>query len=452
MKSKKQRVSASSIGSTSVLGTYSGEVLDSNITNKNGLDITAEVMQNVLESEDYKDGIKYGWFIGFLGHPEDPNCMDFKDGCIVMTGMSIDDNGKVHGEFNLIDTPVGRIVKAFQDAGVIFGISIRGAGDIIGNSVDPDTFVFRGYDLVSFPAYPESIPTFTDIAASTNLSDQKKYKIVCDTVRRNLSDINSCTTIDTIQSQFAKQSEPYKLLQEHKSEITSTTEIDLESEKIEAMTDLYLNLLSQSKNLALQVEHLKRQNASDVVSSTKKIKSMRRIMGSQMSDVMSQLRSEQSSYSRLKSACDHLKDQVSDLRQKNLIYKQKIESSTDILAEKDSVITDLRARLRKTITASSSLQESQSNLDEETRKLKSDLRACQQTLRSYQNAYAELYASALGVNPDNLSITATTTVQELKDMIHSATNTAGMVSSDMIDPYCIVDDTDSEFDSDIVTL
>ena len=24
-----------------------------------------------------------GWFIGFLGHPEDPNCMDFRNGCIV---------------------------------------------------------------------------------------------------------------------------------------------------------------------------------------------------------------------------------------------------------------------------------------------------------------------------------------------------------------------------------
>lgn len=452
MKSKKQRVSASSIGSTSILGTYSGEALDSNITNKNGLDITAEVIQNVLESDDYKDGIKYGWFIGFLGHPEDPNCMDFKDGCIVMTDMSIDDNGKVHGDFNLIDTPVGRVVKAFQDAGVTFGISIRGAGDIIGSSVDPDTFIFRGFDLVSFPAYPNSIPKFTEIAASTNLSDQKKYKLVCDTVRKNLSSINTCTTIDTIQSQFAKQSEPYKLLQDHKSEITSTTVPGLESEKIEAMTDLYLNLLSQSKQLALQVEHLKHKNASDTVSATKKIKAMRRIMGSQMSDIMSQLSTEQHNCGRLKSTCDHLKDQVSDLRQKNLIYKQKIESSTDILAEKDSVITDLRARLRKTVTASSSLQESQLNLDAETRKLKSDLRACQQTLRSYQNAYAELYASALGVNPDSLSITATTTVQELKDMIHSATNTAGMGSADMIDPYCIVDDTDSEFDSDIVTL
>ena len=45
-------------------------------------------------------------------------------------------------QFDLIDTPVGRIVKTFQDAGVTFGISVRGAGDIINNSVDPDTFVF----------------------------------------------------------------------------------------------------------------------------------------------------------------------------------------------------------------------------------------------------------------------------------------------------------------------
>lgn len=66
MKSKK--VTASSI-SNSIIGTYEGEVLNPNITNKNGLDITMDVMATVLESEDYKQGIEYGWFIGFLGHP-----------------------------------------------------------------------------------------------------------------------------------------------------------------------------------------------------------------------------------------------------------------------------------------------------------------------------------------------------------------------------------------------
>ena len=44
--------------SSAIIGTYEGEVLDSNITNKNGLDITVDVMKAVLESEDYKDGIE----------------------------------------------------------------------------------------------------------------------------------------------------------------------------------------------------------------------------------------------------------------------------------------------------------------------------------------------------------------------------------------------------------
>ena len=181
--------------SSPILGTYEGEALDTNITNNNGLDITSEVIEAVLESEDYAVGIENGWFIGFLGHPEDPNCMDFKDGCIVLTDMELNSDGKVHASFNLLDTPVGRVVKTLQDAGVKFGISIRGAGDIIDQSVDPDTFVFRGYDLVSFPAYPNSIPTFTEIAASTNIETQKKYKAVCAAVRKNLSSITSASTI-----------------------------------------------------------------------------------------------------------------------------------------------------------------------------------------------------------------------------------------------------------------
>ena len=172
-----RQVKASSIAS-SIIGTYEGEALDPQITNKNGLDITREVMTKVLESEDYADGIKNGWFIGYLGHPEDPDCQDFKNGCIVMTDMSIESDDKVHAKFNLVNTPVGQVVKSFIDAGVKFGISIRGAGDIIGNSVDPDTFVFRGFDLVAFPAYPESIPEFKEIAASTNSVTRKKYQKV----------------------------------------------------------------------------------------------------------------------------------------------------------------------------------------------------------------------------------------------------------------------------------
>ena len=111
---------AEKITNMPVLGTYEGECADAEITNLNGLDITRQVWENVFSSEDYKKAIKLGWYIGFLGHPEDPNCMDFEHACIVMTDGYIDNQGKIHGKFNLIDTPVGRIVWAFQEAGVTF--------------------------------------------------------------------------------------------------------------------------------------------------------------------------------------------------------------------------------------------------------------------------------------------------------------------------------------------
>jgi len=49
-----------------ILGTYDGECADSNITNLNGLDITREVWEAVFSSEEYKQALNMGWYIGFL--------------------------------------------------------------------------------------------------------------------------------------------------------------------------------------------------------------------------------------------------------------------------------------------------------------------------------------------------------------------------------------------------
>ena len=196
----------------SIIGKFEGECADSNITNLNGLDITREVWETVFGSDEYKNAVQNGWYLGFLGHPDDPNCMDFEHACIVMTSGRIADNGKIYGTFDLLDTPVGRIVKTLQDAGVTFGISVRGAGDIIDNSVDPETFVFRGFDLVTFPAYPESIPTFTAVAASSDVETQKKYKKVCAAIHANISQVTSQAALDVMKTCVASQSVHHNIL------------------------------------------------------------------------------------------------------------------------------------------------------------------------------------------------------------------------------------------------
>lgn len=437
--------------SSPILGTYEGEALDTNITNNNGLDITSEVIEAVLESEDYAVGIENGWFIGFLGHPEDPNCMDFKDGCIVLTDMELNSDGKVHASFNLLDTPVGRVVKTLQDAGVKFGISIRGAGDIIDQSVDPDTFVFRGYDLVSFPAYPNSIPTFTEIAASTNIETQKKYKAVCAAVRKNLPSITSASTINVIQSQFAPQSEEYAMMNRRKAEIENCQDdnLDISDQKIEAMTQLYLDTLQNVSVLASQLESMKQRNAAISSASRRKISALKRITASQLHDALSGLDSVTASCDELKHKNAILCAQLADQKEANLIYKQKVENSTNELKKKNKVIASLQSELRETVTASSKIKASASNLGVTNDELQNELLVCKKQLGDFQNAYASMYAAALGVDLAPMSIKSSTSVDELQDIVAGATNTINMPSAVTVEPVYLDDEVDND---DLATL
>lgn len=483
-----KHVKASSITS-SIIGTYEGEVLDPQITNKNGLDITKEVMETVLESEDYADGIENGWFIGYLGHPEDPDCQDFKNGCIVMTEMSIESDNKVHAKFNLVNTPVGQVVKSFIDAGVKFGISIRGAGDIIGNAVDPETFVFRGFDLVAFPAYPESIPTFKEIAASADRELRKKYEKICATVNKEVPNITSSSTLRVIQSQFAPMSNTYKAIENRFAEINAGSTLNIDSEKLTAMTDLYLDAIRRIKVLATENEKLKKDKAVLASVYNRKISSLQRITEHQLNDALEDRDKVTASRDTLKRRTASLEeskrqlnttiveqkriiaslqrekadleDDLRSAKHSNLIYKRKIEANTDLVEEKDSTIGDLKKELRETVTASTKLQNLKSNLDSEMRKVRSEIRAskealddcqsrldaetedrksveakldsCTANLSNFQSAYAELYASMIGARADDITITPSTTVEDIKSDLSSATNTVSLGSVPVYD-------------------
>lgn len=445
--------SAQAPSGVSILGTYEGECADANITNANGLDITRPVWETVFTSEDYKKAIDLGWYIGFLGHPEDPNCMDFEHACIVMTEGHIDDNGKVYGKFNLIDTPVGKVVKAFQDAGVVFGISVRGAGDIVDNSVEPDTFVFRGFDLVTFPAFPDSIPTFTAVAASTDASTRAKYQKVCAAVNTNLKDITSTETLDIIQSQFAKQSKEYAAIEARKCElkqscntddaedITDEELEDITAEKIRCMTNLYLDQVEANRQLSSENALLRNQIKTIESSFNRKISSLKRITSSQISDI----RSESEQIKR------DSKSAVLQSKSENLKYKQKIDAANSEIRNKNSIISKLRAKLDETVNEVSAAKDRTSNLDASNRKLKADIKAAQKLVDEYQEAYATLYAAATGVHLENISITASTSVKELQDII-SGTSTAN-ISSVFVEPQPVeILEDDDNAEDDLITI
>ena len=452
---KIKKITSSTDVNNAILGTYEGEILDSNIINKNGIDISAEVIKNVMESEDYRDGIEHGWFIGYLGHPEEPDCMEFKDGCIVMTDMRIEDNGKVYGTFNLVNTPVGSIVKTYIDAGVEFGLSIRGAGDVVGNVVDPETFIFRGFDLVAFPAYPESIPVFSNIAASTNPDTQRKYKAICAAVRDNVAKITSSASIDVLKTQFAPTSEEYKMLEMQKAKLESN---GFDLERIIAMTDLYLAEHATVKELSDTVEQLKRENAIIRSSYDRKIRSVERILGSQMLDLNDELNRVSNIRDSLKSRVTILSAKLNDTKSANLIYKQRAESNMERLRVERNANAELHDKLRETVTASSRLQRSTSNLEGRNKQIseqliacKAELSKCKSALHDFQVAYATIYASATGSSLNDIEIQDSATVDDIKELVHSATNTANIA---VAPAYTYADEFEFEDfdDNDLVVI
>ena len=469
----KTQVVKAATNTSPILGTFEGECADSNITNLNGLDITREVWEEVFNSDDYKHALEQGWLIGYLGHPEDPECMDFQNACIVMTDGYIDDAGKVQGKFNLIDTPVGRIVKTFQDAGVQFGISVRGLGDITNNSVDPGSFVFRGFDLVAFPAFPESIPEF--VAASSDIAKQTKYKAICAAVKSNVSDITSSATLDVLKSQFAEQSDEFKMLENRQCELDEcdVTPDSVLQEKLDAMTELYLREKAKVLELTQQVDYDSTLLASIRKENDKMIKSLRRITSSQIADLEADLDDAEleisevtSSYKKMKkknrtlqssiksltsknkritsqsiqlkdelkdvhastkeldAERDQLLDEVDSAEQNNLKYRRKLVSTEQALNSKIEEVEQLHSELAKTVSENEELQAKVSNLDSEVKSLRSENSNIQSCISEYQDAYAGLYASSIGVElpKDGIYVSATTRVSGLCAEIQRSQN------------------------------
>jgi hypothetical protein len=431
---------------SNVLGTYEGECADANVTNKNGLDITRPVWETVFNSEEYKQAIELGWYIGFLGHPEDPNCMDFRNACIVMRSGRIDDNGKIYGKFDLIDTPVGRVVKAFQDAGVVFGISVRGAGDIVDNSVDPETFVFRGFDLVTFPAYGDAIPTFTKIAASTDMDSRQKYQRVCAAINANVKDIDSEASLELIQSQLAAQSDEYALVEARKQELCqSSDEVkeDLTEDRVAAMTHLYLQQVAANTQLRRQLDVQAKQSA-------RRTNRIRAIMSAQMKEATDDLTRVDRKYRTAVAANSKLKTENISLQTANLKYKQDIQSSRKTVQSKDSELSALRHKLAETVGDLKDERAKTSNLGAEASSLRKQLVAANTQLADFQQAYALIYANAVGVEVDSIPINASTSVSDIRELISGASS-INRVSSPALAEGDFISDVGDDPD-DLVTL
>ena len=98
---------------------------------------------------------------GELDHPDDGKTKLSRVSHLI-TKLSVDKNGVVIGEAEILDTPNGRTLKAILDSGAEVGVSSRGFGSTRslpdGSSMVGEDFVLRSFDFVADPAMKTAYP------------------------------------------------------------------------------------------------------------------------------------------------------------------------------------------------------------------------------------------------------------------------------------------------------
>jgi hypothetical protein len=124
--------------------------------NRNGRVYPKAIMEAAVGKYD-KEQIQKNRAVGELNHPEGPT-VNLDKVSHRITEMKFSGNDVV-GKAQILDTPMGKIVKGLLDGGVQLGVSTRGMGSLEqrnGAMVVKDDFILSTVDIVQDPSAPDA--------------------------------------------------------------------------------------------------------------------------------------------------------------------------------------------------------------------------------------------------------------------------------------------------------
>lgn len=148
-----------------ILGRLYGPIADTVRPTRNGRGYTDELWSNVFEkNEIIQEMFDNGGIFGELDHPTDRDELCSEKIAICMPEKpKKDKDGHLIGYFDILDTPCGRIAYQLAKYGYKLGISSRGNGDVLADdTVDPETYDFKCFDLVIVPSVKDARLTMTE--------------------------------------------------------------------------------------------------------------------------------------------------------------------------------------------------------------------------------------------------------------------------------------------------
>jgi len=179
------------------LGKLSGIGAEFTKPTRNGRRYPLELWKNIQNSEDFKEGMSTLTLFGEADHPEERADTSLKEVAMVLTNMDIrESEGIVWTDFDILDTPNGRLLKEILDYGSKIGVSTRGIGDeVVVNGetiIDPNSYIFYGFDAVVMPAVKSARPAMVE---KRNI----KAKSIMETFNREIDEASTVAELNSIR-------------------------------------------------------------------------------------------------------------------------------------------------------------------------------------------------------------------------------------------------------------
>jgi len=124
--------------------------------NRNGRVYPKPIMEKAV-GKYVKEQVSKKRAVGELNHPEGPT-VNLDKVSHLITDLKFEGNDVV-GKAQILDTPMGKIVKGLLEGGVQLGVSTRGMGSLEnrnGAMVVKDDFILSTIDIVQDPSAPEA--------------------------------------------------------------------------------------------------------------------------------------------------------------------------------------------------------------------------------------------------------------------------------------------------------
>jgi hypothetical protein len=141
---------------------------------RNGRVYPRGLWENVLSSAEFNRILNSRLLFGTVGHAEEQLDDLIRDGKIshVVTEIHILPDGRGVGKADILDTPVGRVLKTLFESGSKLSVSSKAYGDYEGQTseghwqVSSQNFILERFDFVVDPGFLEAQPTVKEVYES----------------------------------------------------------------------------------------------------------------------------------------------------------------------------------------------------------------------------------------------------------------------------------------------